>query len=123
VIPGSHQRLIGDYNKQIKSGLLDSGALSQADLRRAVPVLLEPGEFIIYHGWLLHGSSPNASARRRAGLNMRFAPPGLECEDEFIYIPIETVDVPHHDLVFANDVWGGRPNDATSRIEALVKAS
>ena len=29
VIPGSHQRLLGDYNKQIKSGLLDSGALTQ----------------------------------------------------------------------------------------------
>lgn len=123
VIPGSHRRLIGNYNKQIRSGLLDSGALTQADLERAVPVLLEPGEFIIYHGWLLHGSSPNASARRRAGLNVRFAPPGLECEDEFVYIPIETVDAPHHDLVFANDVWGGRPNDATGPIEALVKAS
>lgn len=122
VIPGSHQRLIGDYNKQIRSGLLESGALTAADLDRAVPVLLEPGEFIIYHGWLLHGSRPNTSARRRAGLNVRFAPPGLQCEEEFLYIPIETVDVPRHDLVFVNDVWGGRPPDAGDPAERLPKA-
>ncbi len=122
VIPGSHRRLIGNYNKQIKSGLLDSGALTPADLDRAVPVLLEPGEFIIYHGWLLHGSGPNASASRRAGLNVRFAPPGLQCEDQFLYIPIETVDVPHHDLVFANEVWGGQPNNDARPLAGLVKA-
>ncbi len=122
VIPGSHQRLVGDYNKQIKSGLLDSGALTRSDLDRAVPVLLEPGEFIIYHGWLLHGSSPNASALRRAGLNVRFAPPGLECEQEFVYIPIETFDVPHHDLVFSNEVWAGRPTAIGDSADAWVKA-
>ena len=113
VIPGSHRQLIGDYNKQIKSGLLESGALTRADLDRAVPVLLEPGEFIIYHGWLLHGSSPNRSACRRAGLNMRFAPPGLEREAEFVYIPFDTVDVAPHELVFHNAVWCDSCSDDT----------
>jgi predicted dehydrogenase len=121
IIPGSHRRLIGDFNKQIKSGLLESGAMTQADLERAVPVLLRPGEFIIYHGWLLHGSSPNTSDRRRAGLNMRFAPPGLECEEEFVYIPIETADVPYHDLVFANDTWHGRPNEVNGTAVPLAR--
>lgn len=105
VIPGSHRRLVGDYNKQIKSGLLDSGALTRADLDRAVPVRLEPGEFIIYHGWLLHGSGPNQSTRRRAGLNMRFAPPGLEREPDFVYVPIDITGVAEHELVFHNAVW------------------
>ena len=109
VIPGSHRGLVGDYNKQIKSGLVDSGALSQAELDRAVPVLLQPGEFIIYHGWLLHGSGPNRSEHRRAGLNMRFAPPGLECEKGFVYIPLHTSEVAIHDRVFRNVVWGGLP--------------
>jgi predicted dehydrogenase len=109
VIPGSHRGLVGDYNKQIKSGLVDSGALGQAELDRAVPVLLQPGEFIIYHGWLLHGSGANRSAHRRAGLNMRFAPPGLECEKGFVYIPLHTSEVVIHDRVFRNAVWGGLP--------------
>lgn len=121
VIPGSHRRLLGDYNKQIKSGLVEEGVLSPADLERAVPVLLQPGEFIIYHGWLLHGSSPNTSARRRAGLNMRFAPNGLECEDEFVYIPIETAEVPRSDRVFMNDTWDGQP-PAASPTDAVALA-
>lgn len=118
VIPGSHRKLIGDYNKQIKSGLLDSGALTAADLERAVPVLLEPGQFIIYHGWLLHGSGPNRSARRRAGLNMRFSPPGLERETDFVYIPLCTAAVPCHDLVFENEEWGGRPTGTAKDVRA-----
>jgi 1,5-anhydro-D-fructose reductase (1,5-anhydro-D-mannitol-forming) len=122
VIPGSHTRLIGDYNRQIKSSLIETGALTQTDLDRAVPVVLRPGEFIIYHGWLLHGSRSNTSERRRAGLNMRFAPPALECEDEFVYIPIETADVPYHDLVFANDTWNGRPSDVPGSALPLARA-
>ncbi len=121
VIPGSHRQLIGDYNRQIKSGLIESGALVTADLEQAKPVILKPGEFIIYHGWLLHGSSPNRSDRRRAGLNMRFAPPGLECEEEFVYIPLVTADVAPSDRVFVNDVWNGQPNDATGISPALAE--
>ena len=112
IIPGSNAALIGDYNKQIKSGLVESGALGEADLKRARPVVLKPGEFIIYHGWLLHGSSPNDSDRRRAGLNMRFAPAGLECEEEYLYIPIQTSEVTPSDRVFNNAVWNGQPNHA-----------
>ena len=121
VIPGSHRRLIGSYNEQLESGLVESGALGDAELARAVPVVLRPGEFIIYHGWLLHGSGPNASDRRRAGLNMRFAPPGLECEGEFVYIPLETGEVKASDRVFMNDVWGGKPDD-TVPLEARTVA-
>jgi hypothetical protein len=122
VIAGSHTSLIGDFNRQIKSGLIESGALTQTALERARPVVLAPGEFIIYHAWLLHGSGPNTSSRRRAGLNMRFAPLGLECEDEFVYIPIETSPVARSDRVFANDVWKGMPNDVDGSLDRLAEA-
>ena len=110
VIPGSHTRLFGDYNKQIKSGLVESGALTPADIERAVPVVLQPGEFIIFHAWLLHHSGPNESDRRRAGLNIRFAPSGYECEDEFQYIPIECAEVAASDRIFRNEVWMSAKN-------------
>lgn len=105
LIPGSHKRLIGDYNKQIKSELVENGVLTRSDLARAVPMILKPGEFIIFHAWLLHGSGPNDSDRRRAALNVRFAPPGYECEEEFEYIPIECSEVAPSDRMFRNDVW------------------
>ncbi|MEZ5559132.1 MAG: phytanoyl-CoA dioxygenase family protein [Pseudomonadales bacterium] len=120
VIPGSHRTLIGNYNKQIRSELIETGALSDAELARAKPVVLKPGEFIIFHSWLLHGSAPNQSERRRAALNIRFAPRGLECEDEFVYIPLRTGDVPPSDRVFDNEVWHGRGNDAD--LPALAEA-
>jgi predicted dehydrogenase len=114
LIPGSHKRLIGDYNKQIKSGLVEKGVLTASDLERSVPVILKPGEFIIFHAWLLHGSGPNDSDRRRAALNIRFAPPGYECEDEFAYIPITCGDVAPSDRMFRNEVWQAGAGRAAS---------
>jgi predicted dehydrogenase len=105
VIPGSHKRLIGNYNRQIRSELVETGALTPEEMEGAVPVILEPGEFIIFHAWLLHHSGPNTSERRRAGLNVRFAPEGYECEEEFQYIPLECGDVTPSDRVFRNAVW------------------
>lgn len=118
VIPGSHKRLLGDYNKQIKSELVESGALTPDDLQRAVPVVLQPGEFIIFHAWLLHHSGPNESDRRRAGLNVRFAPPGYECEDEFQYIPLECGEVAPSDRVFRNEVWAAGPTEGRTDASA-----
>ena len=111
VIPGSHRELVGNYNRQIRSELIETGALDSRDLARAEPVPLKPGEFIVFHSWLLHGSHANRSQRRRAGLNMRFAPAGFECEEEFIYVPIETSAVEPSNRIFDNQVWHGRAPD------------
>ena len=48
----------------------------------------QPGEFYIFHSWILHGSKRNASDSRRTGLNMRFAMLGDEFEPEFEYVPV-----------------------------------
>ncbi len=117
VIPGSHLRLVGNYNKHIRSELIESGAVTEQDLQRAQSIELKPGEFIIFHSWLLHGSQPNRSDRRRAGLNMRFSPEGMECEQEFVYVPIETSPVEQSDRLFVNEVWEGEAN-----IDAGVRA-
>ncbi|MGB5590194.1 MAG: phytanoyl-CoA dioxygenase family protein [Gammaproteobacteria bacterium] len=98
IIPGSHRLLIGDYQKRIKAELLRSGALTEEEISRAVTLDLKPGEFYIFHSWLLHTSGPNASNGRRAGLNMRYAAQGEECDTQFEYFPLLCSAGPKTDL-------------------------
>ncbi|MGB5587275.1 MAG: phytanoyl-CoA dioxygenase family protein, partial [Gammaproteobacteria bacterium] len=90
--------LIGDYQKRIKAELLRSGALTEEEISRAVTLDLKPGEFYIFHSWLLHTSGPNASNGRRAGLNMRYAAQGEECDTQFEYFPLLCSAGPKTDL-------------------------
>lgn len=99
IIPGSHRLLIGDYQKRIKAELLRTGALTEEEIGRAVTLDLKPGEFYIFHSWLLHTSGPNASDGRRAGLNMRYAAQGEECDTQFEYFPLLCSAGPQSDLV------------------------
>ena len=55
---------------------------------KGVSLTLEPGEFYLFHSWLLHGSEANRSKGRRAGVNMRYAAVGDEYEEQFEYIPL-----------------------------------
>jgi len=89
VLPGSHRRLVGDFGRNFHAELLKKGALSAQDLASAVTFKLEPGEFYLFHSWLIHGSAPSWIAVRRAGLNMRYIA-AVDCyEAEFQYIPLE----------------------------------
>ncbi len=88
IIPRSHLDLVGDFKKRIRAELIEKGVLTQEDLARAVTFALRPGEFYIFHSWLLHGSGPNTSKIRRAGLNSRYSPQGYDCEPEVEYIPL-----------------------------------
>jgi predicted dehydrogenase len=73
VIPGSHRRVLGVFDQPIRERLVANGTVTAADLARAVHLELKPGQFILFHAWLLHSSGINRSKRRRAGLNIRFA--------------------------------------------------
>ena len=76
-IPGSHK------NRQVYSHhfdhrddytlaqVIDDG---QVDLDQARDIVLEPGQISIHDVYLVHGSGPNRSARRRMGLVLRFMP-------------------------------------------------
>jgi hypothetical protein len=88
VVPGTHRKLYGDYHKRIRADLMDHGDISELELDRAVTFTLEPGEFYLFHSWLLHGSDANASDGRRAGVNMRYTAVGHEFEEAFEYIPL-----------------------------------
>ena len=41
---------------------------------------LEPGEFVIFDRWLLHGSPANTSEQRRLGLVARIIPPQVRVD-------------------------------------------
>jgi len=105
VIPGSHRRLVGDFGMRIRAELVEKGVVTEEDLSRAVPMRLKKGEFFLFHAWVLHGSGVNRTDRRRAGLNVRFAPTGYECDDDFVYMPIECGEVTPSDRIFHTEPW------------------
>jgi predicted dehydrogenase len=105
VIPGSHTRLVGDFSMRIRAELVEKGVISEEQLNSALPMRLKKGEFFIFHAWVLHGSGVNGSDRRRAGLNVRFAPTGYEFDEDFTYVPIECGEVPVSDRIFRNEPW------------------
>ncbi len=73
VIPGSHRRRA--LHRVDDSGAfprnLDPDSFDEAD---AVDVELEPGQLMLFHALLVHGSWPNTSSQPRTGLTMRFIP-------------------------------------------------
>ena len=73
VIPGSHKRRAS--HQVAESGAfprnLDPDTFDEAD---AVDVELEPGQMMLFHALLVHGSWPNTSSQPRTGMTMRFIP-------------------------------------------------
>lgn len=77
VVPGSHRtkRLYNhrrdDDPRLTLNQVVDDSA---AELESAVDISLEAGQFSIHDVHLLHGSAPNTSPDRRAGLTYRYMP-------------------------------------------------
>ncbi len=72
VIPGTylgradHQDEYGDDN------ILTRGqTIGGVDESAAVDLVLRPGQMSLHHPWLIHGSQPNRSDRRRVGIAMQ----------------------------------------------------
>ncbi len=78
MIPGSHQlgqqhHILGEQDEN--NVLFQSQRVADIDESKAVSAELKPGQASFHHGWLLHASSPNASADRRIGLNIQYIAP------------------------------------------------
>jgi len=77
VIPGSHRaRKIFRHHENRSENLaliqeLDADQLDQDD---AVDIALEPGQMSLHDIYMVHGSAPNSSGRRRAGVALRYMP-------------------------------------------------
>ena len=68
------------YDSDADNLLLSKKAVNSETLNISskVCVELEPGEMTIHDGWTVHGSSPNLSGRRRAGLAINWMPASAE---------------------------------------------
>ncbi|MSO74117.1 MAG: phytanoyl-CoA dioxygenase [Alphaproteobacteria bacterium] len=78
VIPGSHVgEQIPHRETFAPNNMLTRGqeVAVAVDERRAVDLVLEPGEMSLHHVKLVHGSPPNRSADRRIGFAVRYIPP------------------------------------------------
>lgn len=69
VLPGSHRRPIEthhpDQRPGANQGYLEVHGLDDAE---AVPVLMEPGDLLVFHSYLLHRSVDNLGGSRRAAM-------------------------------------------------------
>jgi ectoine hydroxylase-related dioxygenase (phytanoyl-CoA dioxygenase family) len=77
VIPGSHRdrtllpHLREDRDDVVLNQRTDDGVFDAAS---AVDIELEPGEMSMHDVYMIHGSNPNRSPKRRAGVAIRYMP-------------------------------------------------
>jgi ectoine hydroxylase-related dioxygenase (phytanoyl-CoA dioxygenase family) len=77
-LPGTHRDGRREHGKATTAGNLLSinqeVPVTEEELRSAVDLQLRAGEISLHDGWLIHGSLPNHSNRRRCGLTLRYVP-------------------------------------------------
>ncbi len=73
VLPGSHRRgPLPHVDRFGESNILTRGQeVDGVELSQAVHLELRPGQMSLHDPWLIHGSQPNRSGRRRVGLAMQ----------------------------------------------------
>jgi ectoine hydroxylase-related dioxygenase (phytanoyl-CoA dioxygenase family) len=77
VIPGSHaRRILHPHLKEERADLVLNQKTSDEffDEKSAEDVVLEPGQMSLHDVYMIHGSDPNRSPRRRAGVAIRYMP-------------------------------------------------
>jgi len=79
VLPGSHHGAIQPHGPDRRSGA-NQGYLEVTGLdeTRAQPVLMEPGDLLVFHSYLLHRSQDNRTAERRAAMVYHYGVAGTQ---------------------------------------------
>ncbi|KAK3089674.1 hypothetical protein FSP39_005532 [Pinctada imbricata] len=76
VIPGTHKQGLVEHITSIEDGNLLSSNQSiprhLVDVTKSTPCPLSAGQASLHHGFLIHGSEPNRSPRRRCGYVVRY---------------------------------------------------
>ena len=73
VIPGSHrEEAVLLHSVDLDSGTTLPMSLENLDLSEATDVQLRAGEYSVHDPWILHGSNPNRSSRRRCGITLKY---------------------------------------------------
>ena len=80
MIPGSHKQNIRPLKDTFaENNILTRGqVVKNVDAKKAVNLILKPGEMSIHHGAVIHGSKPNKSKQRRIGFALQsYCPHGI----------------------------------------------
>ena len=73
VLPGTHrQPAVLLHKVDLESGTTLPMSLENLDLSGAADVQLRAGEYSVHDPWILHGSNPNTSTRRRCGITLKY---------------------------------------------------
>jgi non-heme Fe2+,alpha-ketoglutarate-dependent halogenase len=84
-LPGTHRNGLREHGKASVAGNLLSinqeVPVTQEELNSVVNLELRAGEISLHDGWLIHGSLPNLSQRRRCGLTLRYVPANVRQTD------------------------------------------
>ena len=79
-MPGSHRLRVPHVAVQGAGRFARKADPAFVDETKKVSIELEPGEFVIFDRWLLHGSPANVSSQRRLGLAVRIIPPQVKVD-------------------------------------------
>lgn len=76
VIPGTHREQVPHEDRFHADNLLSRGQEVKVDVdpRRAVDIVLQPGQMSLHHVLIVHGSEPNGADYRRVGFAIRYIP-------------------------------------------------
>jgi ectoine hydroxylase-related dioxygenase (phytanoyl-CoA dioxygenase family) len=77
VIPGSHRdQILHPHMKEDRPDLVLNQRAEEKyfEKQSAEDVVLEPGQMSLHEVYMIHGSNPNRSPRRRAGVAIRYMP-------------------------------------------------
>lgn len=80
VVPGSHRaETIFDHVPDSRPGSLNGyQEIVSEDTSREEPVLMEPGDVLFFHSYLMHRSTDNVADYRRSAMVYHFAPAGTQ---------------------------------------------
>jgi len=127
VIPGSHREpLLPQIETYAPDNALSRGQeiAVEVDERRAVDIVLRPGEMSLHHIGIVHGSKANTSNKPRIGLAVRYITPDVKQEgpERQIALLVRGVDTyGHYDLAEppqdgVNSPGGARHSEAVQRM-------
>lgn len=76
VMPGTHRTLLPHTDSGDPTNMLGRGEklVAEVDDSQAADLILQPGEFSLHDGQIVHGSHPNRSDQRRLGFVARYIP-------------------------------------------------
>ena len=115
VIPRSHrQRELFEHCKEDRTDIVLNQRVAdgQFDPAAAVDVELQAGQVSLHDAYLVHGSNPNQSTRRRAGIAIRYMPGSSHFKRDLL---TPSVDVSYAIDFSERPLWLLRGKDRTGR--------